>query len=112
MHLDLLRRQAQRFGDILPIVDQQAAGRRFGKLRSALTATQMRDKLIDDEDLDLPSGSKKITLIVHACFTGGTVENPPTTATRDSVFAGQQVTFGGDGDRDGFLVQGASVTWA
>jgi hypothetical protein len=130
----------------------------------ALTAAEMRDKLIDDEDLDLPNGVSNITLIVHACFTAGTVENPPATATRDTVFAGQlcaalkeyyypglrvigyrgqskagragfrvgappetrrilrghvdgnaggswQVEFGGDGDRDGFLSQGNSVTW-
>lgn len=61
---------------------------KVGKKEKELDALGMRDELIYGK-LKLPGDLKNLTLIVHACFSSGTVENPPASTARDSVFAGQ-----------------------
>lgn len=39
--------------------------------------------------LGLEVGIRNLTIIVHACFSAGTVERPPTAARNTQTFAGQ-----------------------
>ncbi len=55
-----------------------------GKAVSAVTcARYLRKKA------KLPKDTEYLTLIVHACFSAGTIENPPTQINNANTFAGQ-----------------------
>ncbi|WP_205408985.1 hypothetical protein [Acidiphilium sp. JA12-A1] len=52
----------------------------------AINGTKTCDKLIES---DFPVGRTNITIVVHCCFSAGTIENPPTQVESQSTFAGQ-----------------------